>query len=357
MSAAADVHAPGRRIAIVGMAGRFPGAADIDEFWQNLIEGVESLTELDDERMRAAGISESKIADPNHVRLVPMMDDVEGFDARYFGYHAREAQVADPQQRVFLEVCHTALQHAGYDPQRYAGSVGVYGGGAPNSYGDQYAYSSEKVRAVVGDLGIEINNASDYVATRVAFALGLTGPAVSVTTACSTALVAVHLACQALAGDECSMALAGAVNIAHSLLQGPAPGRRTASTRRDGHVRAFDAAASGTNFGYGAGAVVLKRYEDAIADGDTVYAVVIGSAINNDGAERASFTRSGRARADRRHHPGAALGRRHLARHDRLRRGARHRHGRRRPDRGGRAVGRVPGRGRYRRPVHARSAA
>jgi acyl transferase domain-containing protein/acyl carrier protein len=281
-------------MAIVGMAGRFPGAANIDEFWRNLINGVESLTELDTGLMREAGISESKIADPNHVRLVPLMDDIEGFDARYFGYHAREAQVADPQQRIFLEVCHTALEHAGYDPRRYDGRIGVYGGGAPNSYGDQYAYSSQKVRAVVGDLGIEINNASDYVATRVAFALGLTGPAVSVTTACSTALVAVHLAGQALAGGECTMAIAGAVNVRTPYYKGHIWAEDSIYSR-DGHVRPFDADASGTNFGYGAGAVVLKRYEDALADGDTVYALVIGSAINNDGADRASFSAPGAA--------------------------------------------------------------
>lgn len=295
MRAPEDVPAPtSQRIAIIGMAGRFPGAADIDEFWQNLVDGVESLTELEPERLRAAGISESRIADPNHVRLVPLMDDIEGFDAKYFGYSAREAQVADPQQRIFVEVCHTALEHAGYDPQRYAGRIGVYGGGAPNTYSDRYVYDNEKVRAAVGDMGIEVNNASDYVATRVAFALGLTGPAVSVTTACSTALVAVHLACQALANGECTMALAGAVNVRMPYYKGHVWAEGSIYSR-DGHVRAFDAEASGTNFGYGAGSVVVKRYEDAIADGDTVYAVIIGSAINNDGAERASFSAPGAA--------------------------------------------------------------
>ncbi|MGZ4433118.1 MAG: type I polyketide synthase, partial [Trebonia sp.] len=290
MSALEHVSAPASpRIAIIGMAGRFPGAGGIDEFWQNLINGVESLTELEPDRLREAGVSESHIANPNHVPLVPLMDDIEGFDARYFGYHAREAQIADPQQRIFLEVCHTALEHAGYDPDRYPGRIGVYGGGAPNTYSEQYVYSNEKARAAVGDLAIEINNASDYVATRVAFALGLSGPAVSVTTACSTALVAVHLACRALAGGECTMALAGAVNVRAPYYKGHLWAENSIYSR-DGHVRAFDADASGTNFGYGAGTFVLKRLEDAVADGDTVHAVIIGSAINNDGAKRPSFS-------------------------------------------------------------------
>ncbi len=290
MSAIEEASVPASpRIAIIGMAGRFPGAADIDEFWQNLINGVESLTKLEPDRLREAGISESRIANPNHVPLVPIMDDIEGFDARYFGYHAREAQIADPQQRIFLEVCHTALEHAGYDPDRYPGRIGVYGGGAPNTYREEYVDGNDKARAAVGDLAIEINNASDYVATRVAFALGLSGPAVSVTTACSTALVAVHLACRALVGGECTMALAGAVNVRTPYYKGHLWAENSIYSR-DGHVRPFDTDASGTNFGYGAGTVVLKRLEDAIADGDTIHAVIIGSAINNDGAKRASFT-------------------------------------------------------------------
>ncbi|MEU8207929.1 type I polyketide synthase [Micromonospora sp. NPDC049044] len=292
MSAAEDVSTTnGRRIAIVGMAGRFPGADDIDEFWTNLVNGVESLTEISEDQLRAAGVSDSVIANPNYVRLAPLLDDIATFDARYFGYHTREAQVADPQQRVFLEVCHTALQHAGYDPARHP-SIGVFGGGAPNTYSNEYVYEDPSVRATVGDLTIEINNASDYIATRVAYALGLTGPAVSVTTACSTALVAVHMACKALADDECAMAVAGGVNIRVPNQRGHMWAENSIYSR-DGHIRAFDADASGTNFGHGAGVLVLKRYEEAVADGDTVYATIIGSAINNDGARRASFSAPG----------------------------------------------------------------
>lgn len=286
---AADRGTPaGHRIAIIGMAGRFPGAVDLDQFWQNLVEGVESLTELDTDRLQAAGVTEQRFTDPNYVRLVPLLDDIEGFDAKYFGYHAREAQVADPQQRIFLEVCNTALQHAGYDPSRYPGRIGVFGGGAPNTYSHDFVYENQSVRDAVGDIGIEINNAPDYLATRVAYTLGLTGPAVSVVTACSTALVAVHLACRSLTAGECSMAIAGAVNIRTPQEKGYTWAENSIYSR-DGHIRTFDAEASGTNFGYGAGTVLLKRYEDAVADGDTVHAVIIGSAMNNDGANRASF--------------------------------------------------------------------
>lgn len=290
MSALEDASVPASpRIAIIGMAGRFPGAGDIDEFWQNLINGVESLTKLEPDQMRAAGLSESLIANPNHVPFVPMLDDIEGFDARYFGYTAREAQIADPQQRIFLEVCHAALQHAGYDPARYAGRIGVYGGGAPNTYAEEYVHENDKARAGAGDLAIEFNNASDYIATRVAYALGLSGPAVSIATACSTALVTVHQACRALAAGECSMALAGAVNVRAPYTRGHVWAENSIYSR-DGHVRPFDADATGTTFGYGAGTVVLKRLEDAIADRDTIHAVVIGSAVNNDGAKRSSFS-------------------------------------------------------------------
>jgi acyl transferase domain-containing protein/acyl carrier protein len=271
------------------MAGRFPGAPDIETFWDNIVNGVESLTYLEDEGLRAAGVAEHRFTDPYYIRLKPLMDDIDGFDARLFGFNGREAQVADPQQRVFLEVCHTALEHAGCAPDRYPGRIGVFGGGAPNSYMDNVVYESEAARQAVGDLGIEISNASDYVATRVAYALGLTGPAISVETACSTALVAVHLACRAIRGGECEMALAGAVNIRVPDYRGEMWAEDSVYAR-DGHVRAFDANASGTNFGFGAGAVVLKDYAAAVADGDTVYAVIVGSAVNNDGAARSSFS-------------------------------------------------------------------
>ncbi|HUR02887.1 MAG TPA: SDR family NAD(P)-dependent oxidoreductase [Nonomuraea sp.] len=281
-------QAAGNRIAIIGMAGRFPGAADVEQLWGNLVGGVESLTELTDEQLRASGAPQAHLDDPNYVRLRPMLADMEYFDAKYFGYSAREAEVVDPQQRIFLEVCHTALQQAGYDPARYQDKIGVYGGSAPNRYSYENVYSNSKVRRAVGDMAVEINNNQDYLAARVAYALGLTGPAVSIATACSTSLVAVHLAYRALLTGECGMAVAGGVNVMLPYNRGQRWAANSIYTR-DGHVRAFDAAASGTNFGHGACAVVLKRYEDAIEDGDHILAVIIGSAVNNDGA-RPTFT-------------------------------------------------------------------
>ena len=206
-------QAAGNRIAIIGMAGRFPGAADVEQLWGNLVGGVESLTELTDEQLRGNGAPRAQMNDPNYVRLRPMLADMEYFDAKYFGYSTREAEVVDPQQRIFLEVCHTALQQAGYDPARYQGSIGVYGGSGPNRYNYENIYSNVKVRRAVGDMAVEINNNQDYLAARVAYALGLTGPAVSIATACSTSLVAVHLAYRALATGECAMAIAGGVNV------------------------------------------------------------------------------------------------------------------------------------------------
>ncbi|GAB7105789.1 type I polyketide synthase [Streptomyces phaeofaciens JCM 4814] len=277
-----------RRIAVIGLAGRFPGARDVKQLWANLVEGVESLTELTDEQLRLSDVSEETIGSPHYIRRRPLMDDVEGFDAGFFGYRPREADIADPQQRVFLEVCHTALQHAGYDPARYEGAIGVYGGSGPVAYHFRNVYENSRVRAAVGDMAIETNNNLDYLATHVAHALGLEGPAVSMVTACSTSLVAIHSACQALASGDCSMAIAGGVNILLPYYAGQKWAENSIYAL-DGHVRVFDADAAGTNFGTGAGAVVLKRYEDALADGDHIEAVLIGTAVNNDGARRNGF--------------------------------------------------------------------
>lgn len=280
------------RIAIIGMAARVPGARDVDEFWSNLVNGVESLTELSDEVLRAAGVSEEQIADPRYVRLVPLMGDMEGFDAAYFKLSPREAEISDPQQRIFLEICNTAIQHAGYDVTRYTGRAGVFGGSSPNRYATSNVYSNTQTTRAASEISIEVSNQIDYLATRVAYTLGLTGPAVSVATACSTSLVAVHLAIRSLLAGECDMALAGGVSVELPYYVG----RRWTENSiysRDGHVRAFDAAAQGTNFGHGAAAVVLKRYTVAVADGDRIHGVVLGSAVNNDGARRVGFTAPG----------------------------------------------------------------
>jgi acyl transferase domain-containing protein len=277
------------RVAIIGMSARVPGAASIDQFWKNLVEGLESLTYITDEQLRLNGLSERRNSDPNLVRLAPLMDQMEYFDAKLFGYSARDAEIACPQHRLFLELCHTAIQHAGFDPSRHSGSIGVFGGSAPNNYDEQNLYANRRIKSAVGNIAIEINSKLDYFATRVAYNLGLTGPAVTVETACSTSLVAIHMAYRSLLAGECQMALAGGVNVTlpyhagHVWTDG-------SMYSRDGHIRAFDAAASGTNFGHGGGVVVLKRYADALADGDYIHAVILGSAINNDGARRSVFT-------------------------------------------------------------------
>jgi acyl transferase domain-containing protein len=277
------------RVAIIGMAARFPGARNIDQLWENLVSGTESLTALSDAQLASAGVPASAIGDPNYIRLRPLTDDVDCFDAKYFGYSAREAQIADPQQRLFLEICETALQHAGYHGATYSGQVGVYGGHSYPTYYYKNVFANSTVSATVGSLTIDINNHHDYLATRVAFELGLTGPALSMATACSTSLVAVHLATRALLSGECTMALAGGVNVMIPYHAGQS-WTEGSIYALDGHVRAFDAKASGTNFGHGAGAVVLKRLGDAVADGDTVHAVIIGSAINNDGRTKTNFS-------------------------------------------------------------------
>ncbi|WP_329383939.1 type I polyketide synthase [Streptomyces sp. NBC_01716] len=281
-----------RRFAVIGMAGRFPGAPDIDRLWGNLLDGVESLTELTEEQLRGSNVPEKRIANPRYVRLRPLMDDHEGFDAPYFRYLSREADIADPQHRILLEVSNSALENAGYDPRRYSGTVGVFAGSSPDRYLFSNVYENDAVRAAVGTMAIEVGNAPDYLATRVAYSLGLDGPAISLYTACSTSLVAIHSACQSLASGECDMALAGGVSLQFPYFTGQEWAEDSIYTR-DGHVRVFDAEASGTNFGSGAGVVVLKRYEDAVADGDHIEAVAIGSAVNNDGAARTGFTAPG----------------------------------------------------------------
>ncbi|MEL6354982.1 MAG: type I polyketide synthase [Cyanobacteria bacterium J06627_28] len=276
----------GLEIAVIGMAGRFPGAQNISEFWQNLQQSVESISTIEDKQLLAQGVSTEALADPNYVKVGGLMEGTDLFDAGYFGYSPREAKILDPQQRVFLETAVEALETAGYDAERYAGSIGVYGGAGMNGY-LLNLYSSEAIRENVSPYELFVANDKDFLATRVSYKLNLSGPSVDVQTACSSSLVAVHLACQSLLSGECDMALAGGVAISKQL------GYRTQAGSiysPDGHCRAFDADAAGTVSGNGVGIVVLKRLEDAIADNDTINAVIKGSAINNDGAQKVSYT-------------------------------------------------------------------
>jgi amino acid adenylation domain-containing protein/non-ribosomal peptide synthase protein (TIGR01720 family) len=278
-------------VAIVGMAGRFPGAPSLEEFWRNLREGVESITFFTDAELEAAGVPPAVLGDRSYVKARGVLEGVELFDAGFFGYNPREAEVIDPQQRVFLETAWEALERAGYDAEKYPGAIGVYAGVGLNTYLSPLAPRPE-VLASVGGFGAVMGSDKDFLPTRVSYKLNLKGPSVAVQTACSTSLVAVHLACRSLLDHECDMALAGGVAIA--------PPQKTVYRyleegilSPDGHCRAFDALARGTVPGAGVGIVVLKRLEDARRDGDAIEAVIKGSAINNDGSNKVGYTAPG----------------------------------------------------------------
>ena len=276
-------------IAVVGLAGRFPGAPDVATFWNNLRDGVESATWLTDDELRAAGVSDELLADPGYVRASYQMPDMAGFDAGFFGFAPREAAIMDPQQRHFLELAWTAMEHAGHAPERFAGSVGVFAGCGASVYMMFNLLTNPELVENVGFFLLRhTGNDKDFLATRASYLMNLRGPSVNVQTACSTSLVAVHLAVQSLLNNECDMALAGGTTVKqpHPVGYLYKEGEIMAP---DGHCRAFDAKAEGTVFGSGAGIVVLRRLADAIRDGDTVHAVIKGSAINNDGAQKVGF--------------------------------------------------------------------
>lgn len=285
----ADASMPSQAIAIVGMAGRFPQAPDLDAFWRNIAAGVESLADLGDAELDAAGVPPALRAQPGYVRRGTFLDGCEDFDAAFFGYSPREAQVIDPQQRLFLECAWEALEHAGYARAALPESVGVYGGASMNSYVYAKLLRNPALAEAVGGYQIMLGNDKDFLCTRVSYKLGLRGPSMTVQTACSTSLVAVQVACRALQRGECDMALAGGASLTFPLGAGYLY-QEGMILSPDGHCRPFDAEARGTRAGAGAGVVVLKRLDDALAAGDTVHAVIRGIAINNDGAGKAGFT-------------------------------------------------------------------
>ncbi|WP_082542301.1 MULTISPECIES: hybrid non-ribosomal peptide synthetase/type I polyketide synthase [unclassified Rhizobacter] len=289
------MHPPesnGIEIAIVGLAGRFPGAADVDAFWRNIRDGVESVTRFSDDELRARGVPQALLDDGSFVKAGVRLDGIGDFDAGFFGYTPREAEQLDPQQRLFLECAWQALEHAGYASGQLDVPVGVYAGDGPNLYLIQHLLPSlggEAIGQIAELLSLMSGNSPGSLCTRVAYKLNLRGPAVTVQTACSTSLTAVHTACQALLARDCDMALAGGVWL--NLLQdGGYRHQAGAILSPDGHCRAFDEKAAGTLIGSGAGLVVLKRLDDALRDGDTVHAVIKGSAANNDGADKVGFT-------------------------------------------------------------------
>ncbi len=278
----------GIEIAVIGMSGRFPGAKNLDQFWQNLCDGVESIKFFTDEELLAKGVEARLLDDPNYVKAEGILDDIEIFDASFFDFTPREASLIDPQHRLFLEHAWEALENAGYAAER-GSRTGVYAGESINSYLLSNIYPNRELMESAGGFQVVINNDRDYLATHIAYKLNLTGPALSVQTACSTSLVAVHLACQGLLNRECDMALAGGVSIGVPQGEG-AFHQEGGIISPDGHCRAFDARAQGTVKGNGVGVVVLKRLEDALRDGDTVHAIIKGTAINNDGSLKVGFT-------------------------------------------------------------------
>jgi acyl transferase domain-containing protein len=289
MSASNQPNSSLGRIAIIGMSGRFPRANSLEQFWANLREGRDCATEFTDDDLQVANIPAALRSHPTMVRRRPIIDDATLFDASFFGFSPREAEIIDPQQRLFLECAWQALEQAGYDASRYKGSIGVYGGGAISTYFLHNIYANPSVMHGVGMFPALLGNDKDFFTTRVSYKLGLRGPSVNVLTGCSSSLVAVHFACQSLLNGECDMALAGGATVSFPQRMGYFFNEGSVNSP-DGRCRAFDAKANGTVPADGVGVVLLKRLEAALEERDPIFAVIRGSAINNDGALKAGFT-------------------------------------------------------------------
>lgn len=285
-------HTEGVEIAIIGMAGRFPGAADVEAFWQNLCAGKEAVSFFTDEALQARGVPAALCSDPDYVKAGMILEGADQFDAGFFGYSPREAEYLDPQHRLFLEAAWEALEHAGYEAASWPHPIGVYAGTGANAYlllnllSKHGLTNSHDISSL---LSLMTGNDKDSLATRVCYKLNLRGPGITVQTACSTSLVAVHLACRGLLNYEADMALAGGVWV-NLLQEGGYRYQKGAILSPDGHCRAFDAKAAGTVVGSGVGVVVLKRLADALAEGDTIHGIVKGSAVNNDGSVKVGYT-------------------------------------------------------------------
>jgi amino acid adenylation domain-containing protein len=281
-----------RDIAIIGLVGRFPGADDLETFWKNLCDGQESIAYFTDEELIGAGVEPELVADPNYVRANGTLSDITTFDAAFFGISPAEAGVMDPQHRVFLESAWHVLEHAGYGAGVGDDSVGVFASCSHDRYlvfnllPHLYTESPHSVYQVL------LGNDRDYLATRASYLLNLRGPSVNVQTACSSSLVAVHMACRSILDGDCDMAIAGGVALKVPQKSGYLYSEGMIVSP-DGHCRPFDAGANGTTWGSGIGVILLKPLDRAIADRDTVYAVVKGSAINNDGSLKVGFTAPG----------------------------------------------------------------
>ena len=285
------LDAPGDfgHVAIIGMAGRFPGAPDVETFWADLAAGREGIARLSADELREAGVDPELLKRENYVPAKGVLDDADLFDAGFFGYHPREAEVLDPQHRVFLECVWEALESAGCDPYAFTGRIGVFAGASLNSYLLFNLMANERALDAAGAHQTLIASDKDFLATRVSYKLNLRGPSLTVQTACSTSLTAVHLACQSLINGECDIAVAGGVSVSVPLKNGYLY-EQGGILSPDGHCRPFDADAGGTVAGNGAGAVVLRNLGDARAAGDVVRAVIRGSAMNNDGSLKVGYT-------------------------------------------------------------------
>ena len=290
----ASSELPPNAVAVVGMAGRFPGADSLAKFWDNLCAGEESITTLSEEELTAAGVRAKTLADHGYVRRAAMLDGIDEFDAEYFGITPYTAELMDPQQRLFLQTVWHAFEDSGYDPADYDCAIGLFATGTSSGYLLHNLMSHRDPQALIGE-GITIEmfnlvllNDKDYLATRASHQFNLRGPSISVQTACSSSLVAVHKACQSLLSGECDMAVAGAasVRVPHHVGYGYEPGAMVSQT---GHCRPFDAKADGTIFGSGVAAVILKPLQAALDDGDRIHAVIRGSAINNDGSVKMTY--------------------------------------------------------------------
>jgi acyl transferase domain-containing protein len=277
-------------IAIIGMAARFPGANNVNEFWKNLTSGIESISTFSDEDLIRAGVDIASISnDPNFVRAGGVLEDAELFDATFFGVNPREAELMDPQGRVILECSWEALEDAGYDSETYTGAIAVYvGGSTSNTYFMTHLYPNRHRIEAINSFQTLVNNEVDSLAMRISYKLDLKGPSATVLSTCSSSLVAVYHACQSLLTHQCDMALAGAISLMLPQKRGYWH-EEGGMNSRDGHCRPFDEQAQGTVFGNGVGIVVVKRLADALKDGDHVYAIIKGIAINNDGASKRGY--------------------------------------------------------------------
>jgi len=279
-------------LAIIGMAGRFPGASDVQSFWRNLVDGVISIQTFSEQALLAAGLDPELIGNPQYVRAGTVLEGIAEFDASFFGFTPREAQCLDPQHRLFLECAWEALEQAGYPPDSYAGLIGVFAGSHTSDYKEQNLALHRNLLEAVGKLQVSIGNDCDALASMVSYKMNLRGPGVAVQTFCSTSLVATHLACQSLLTYDCDIALAGG-----AALTLPQPSgylyEEGGILSPDGHCRTFDGRSQGSVIGNGVGVVALKRLKEALEDGDHIYALVRGSAMNNDGSVRVGYTAPG----------------------------------------------------------------